>query len=187
MVEPVGRATAPQVDAIDPPDPLDAGVAGAAVPRERQLATAALGDALALLMGADRRRRGRVTRSEALPPTHLRALFLLLREGEATAGALARAAHLNPASVTAMIDQLQHRGLVERRRHDADRRVCIVVLTRPGQALVSAEEQRTETRLRGLLEGIGDDELRVATRVLDRLAALLDDGTLPDDGCGGGW
>ncbi len=135
----------------------------------------ALRDALALLMGADRRRRGRATGSEVLSHTHLRAMFLLLREGEATAGALARAAHLNPASVTAMVDQLQERGLVERRRHAGDRRVCLVALTRPGQELVSAQEQRTATRLHGLLEGVSDAELRSATRVLDRLAALMDD------------
>jgi DNA-binding MarR family transcriptional regulator len=153
-----------------------------AVAAERQAAMASLNDALVMLMGADRRRRDRVTRSEDLSHTHLRALFLLLRQGEATAGALARAADLNPASVTAMIDQLQHRGLVERRRHAADRRVCLVTLTDSGESLVTAEERRTATRLHGLLEGISDEELRAATRVLDRLTALMDDALMDDAG-----
>jgi DNA-binding MarR family transcriptional regulator len=137
-------------------------------------AMGALRDALALLMGAGRRGRGRVTR-EALSHTHLRAMFLLLRQGEATAGALARAADLNPASVTAMVDQLQVRGLVERRRHAADRRICLVALTQTGQAVVSEQEQRTAARLHGLLQDIPDEELRAATRVLDRLTALMDE------------
>jgi DNA-binding MarR family transcriptional regulator len=151
-------------------------------PGERQAAMAGLRDALALLMGAGRRGRGRVTQSQALSHTHLRAMFLLLRQGEATAGALARAADLNPASVTAMVDQLQHRGLVERRRHAEDRRICLVALTQTGQAIVSAQEQRTAARLHGLLEGISDEELRAATRVLDRLTALMDDTAGPASG-----
>jgi DNA-binding MarR family transcriptional regulator len=154
---------------------------------DRQMAMGALTDALAHLMGAgraDRHRRSKGT--EDLSQTHLRALFLLLQEGEATAGALARAAHLNPASVTAMVDQLQVRGLVERRRHAADRRVCLVALTPPGQAVVSAQQQRRAARLEGLLDGIPDAELRAATRVLARLASLLDDGGTRDACCGDG-
>jgi MarR family transcriptional regulator, organic hydroperoxide resistance regulator len=147
-------------------------------------AMGALRDALALLMGAGRRGRGRAA-PEALSHTHLRAMFLLLRQGEATAGALARAADLNPASVTAMVDQLQHRGLVERRRHAADRRICLVALTQTGQAVVSEQERRTAARLQGLLEGIPDEELRAATRVLDRLTALMDEATDSGD-CPGG-
>jgi DNA-binding MarR family transcriptional regulator len=159
----------------------------------RQAAMGALRDAMGLLMGADRRRRGRVTRTATLSHTHLPAMFLLLRKGEATAGDLARAADLNPASVTAMVDQLQLRGLVERRRHADDRRVCLVALTVTGQAVVSAEEERTTALLLRLLEDISDDELRAATRVLDRLAALVDEGGArpgPPDGCptgDGGW
>lgn len=147
-----------------------------AQPGERQEAMTALRDALSLLLGAGRRGRGRVTRREALSHTHLQAMFLLLRQGEATSGALARAADLNPASVTAMVDQLAHRGLVERRRHAEDRRVCLVALTQTGQAVVAAQEQRTAARLHDLLEGISDDELRAARRVLDRLTALIDEG-----------
>ena len=178
-------AAAAQGQAVAPPRQPEG-------PPPRQAAMADLGDALALLLGAHRRGRGRVTWSQALPPTHLRAMFLLLRQGEATAGALARAADLNPASVTAMVDQLQHRGLVERRRHAEDRRVCLVALTRTGQAVVSAQEERTAARLHGLLQGISDEELRAATRVLDRLTTLMDDALMdeatepggPDDmGC----
>jgi MarR family transcriptional regulator, organic hydroperoxide resistance regulator len=135
----------------------------------------ALRDAVALLMGADRRRRSVVTRGEGLSHTHLRAMFLVLRQGEATAGDLARAADLNPASVTAMVNRLQRRGLVERRRHAEDRRVCLVALTRTGQAVVAAQERHTAARLHGLLEGISDDELLTAIRVLSRLTALVDD------------
>jgi DNA-binding MarR family transcriptional regulator len=161
---------------------------------ERQAAMGALRDAVAGLLGADRRRRGRGAGGDALPHTHLRAMFLLLRQGEATAGALGRAAHLNPASVTAMVDQLQRRGLVERRRHVEDRRVCLVALTVTGQEVVAAQEEHAVSRLDGLLEDFTDEELRAATRVLGRLAALAEDPAARPDGCrhgpppaDGGW
>jgi DNA-binding MarR family transcriptional regulator len=127
-------------------------------------------------MGADRRQRRRRSAPQTdLSHTHLRAMFLLLRQGEATAGALARAADLNPASVTAMVDQLQRRGLVRRRRHDDDRRVCLVALTVPGRDVVAEEERRWAERFALQLDGISDAELRSAAVVLDRLRSLMDD------------
>lgn len=52
-----------------------------------------------------------------------------LHQGPQTAGAIAKAVGLTPAAVTALIDRLEMRGLVERRRSDKDRRQVHVVLT----------------------------------------------------------
>ncbi|MHB1929093.1 MAG: MarR family winged helix-turn-helix transcriptional regulator [Acidimicrobiales bacterium] len=136
----------------------------------------ALRESLARLLGADRRLKGRLARGgDTLAHTHLRALFLLLQEGEATAGTLARVTDLNPASVTAMIDQLERRGLLERRRHAQDRRVCLVTLTETGRHQVTAEERAWRARLHQALGDIGEDELRTAARVLERLRAAMDE------------
>ena len=73
--------------------------------------------ALGELFGAERRLRGREQQQPRdLTNSQLRALFALGKSAEVTAGELAKSADLNPASVTAMLDQLEANGIVERRR-----------------------------------------------------------------------
>jgi hypothetical protein len=67
--------------------------------------------AVHVFTAAERRLRGRYQRrGEALSHGHLRALFVLIAEEEVPAGRLARDAELNPAGVTAMVDQLGPRA-----------------------------------------------------------------------------
>jgi DNA-binding MarR family transcriptional regulator len=67
------------------------------------------------LFGAERRVRGREQQQpRVLTHSQLRALVVLEKSVEVTAGELAKSADLNPASVTAMLDQLEADGIVER-------------------------------------------------------------------------
>lgn len=89
--------------------------------------------AMGELFGAERRLRGREQHQPGdLTQSQLRALVILGKEQEVTAGELARSADLNPASVTAMLDQLELHGIIQRRRSITDRRMCMVSLTRKG-------------------------------------------------------
>ena len=54
-----------------------------------------------------------------------------LLDGAKTAGHLAQASGLTPAAATSMIDRLEKRGFVERRRDGADRRKVVVGMTKP--------------------------------------------------------
>jgi MarR family transcriptional regulator, organic hydroperoxide resistance regulator len=124
---------------------------------------------------AERRLRGRYQRrGESLSHGHLRALFVLIAEGEVTAGRLARDAELNPASITAMVDQLESQGLVQRRRDDQDRRVCWVSLTEPGRAEVAEKEARWSQRLAEAFEDVPDRDLEAASLALERLASVFE-------------
>lgn len=108
----------------------------------RESALEELRNSAARLLAAERRLRGAdQRRGGGLTHAHVRTLFVLLQEKEATAGTLARVAELNPASVTAMIDQLEGLGLVQRRRDVRDRRLCWVSLTEAGQAQVAEKQQ----------------------------------------------
>jgi MarR family transcriptional regulator, organic hydroperoxide resistance regulator len=131
--------------------------------------------AVHVLSAAERRLRGRYQRrGESLSHGHLRALFVLIAEGEVTAGRLARDAELNPASITAMVDQLESQGLVQRRRDDQDRRVCWISLTELGQAEVADKEARWSRRLAEAFEDMPDEDLVTASLVLERLATVFD-------------
>ncbi len=131
--------------------------------------------AVQLFTAAERRLRGWSQRTgESLSYGHLRALFVLMAEREATAGRLAREAELNPASVTAMVDQLEARGLVQRRRDDQDRRVCRVSLTDEGRSEVAEKEARWSRRLAEAFADTSDRDLEAASRVLERLAEVFE-------------
>jgi DNA-binding MarR family transcriptional regulator len=144
-------------------------------PVDERLSLERLRQAIYVFFAAERRLRGRYQRrGESLSLGHLRALFVLMAEHEATAGRLAREAELNPASVTAMIDHLEEQDLVSRRRDGDDRRVCWVALTDKGRAQVAEKEARWRRLLAEAFADMPDRELETATRVLERLAAVFE-------------
>ena len=140
-------------------------------------ATEAVRLAVVELLGAERRLRARDQKCAKgeLTQSHIRALFTIDRSGEATAGELARAAELSPASVTAMLDHLERDGIVSRRRAEHDRRVVVVRLTEAGHRIL--EEKRAAWRRRGAeaLAGVSDEHLAAAADVMHRMARLLDE------------
>jgi MarR family transcriptional regulator, organic hydroperoxide resistance regulator len=159
--------TAPSAGAPSPLTPPPEGAARQGLERLRH--------AVHILSAAERRLRGRYQRQgESLSHGHLRALFVLIAEGEVTAGRLARDAELNPASITALVDQLESQGLVQRRRDDQDRRVCWVSLTEQGRAEVAEKEAGWSQRLAEAFADLPDQDLETASLVLERLASVFE-------------
>lgn len=118
-----------------------------------------------------------------ITPTRLTALAVLSRRGPLRQGDLAATLGISPASMTRLSDVLVEHGWVERRRDDADQRVCQLALTREGA--VRLEELRNEgtTELTGQIDGLAEQEraaLGAALPVLRRLAdQYLDQRTQP--------
>jgi DNA-binding MarR family transcriptional regulator len=133
--------------------------------------------ALVELMGAERRLRARDQKCGPgdLTQGQIRALFTIDVKGEATAGELAKAAELSPASVSTMLDNLERDGIVERHRSDSDRRVVMVTLTESGRALLAEKRERWRARGRQALAGVSDEHLLAAADVMHRMAAMLDE------------
>jgi DNA-binding MarR family transcriptional regulator len=151
--------------------------AGTRATAAESAATEAVRLAFVELLGAERRLRARDRKCAKgeLTQSHIRALFTIDKSGAATAGDLAKAAELSPASVSAMLDHLEADGIVSRRRSDHDRRVVVVTLTDTGRALL--EEKRAAWRRRGAeaLAGVSDEHLAAAADVMHRMAALMDE------------
>jgi DNA-binding MarR family transcriptional regulator len=129
------------------------------------------------------RLRGRDTHLGGSELSH--AQFELLIElderGELSAGELAAAARLTPATVTQMLDHLADGGHVERVRSETDRRVVVSRLTPQGRRKIEAKREAWRRRWEGALEGVDERDLRAATRVLERLGSVFEDGS-PADG-----
>jgi MarR family transcriptional regulator, organic hydroperoxide resistance regulator len=129
--------------------------------------------ALAHMSGAERRLRGRDhSRPGELTYAQGRSLAALGREGEMTAGQLARSAELNPATVTALLDHLEEAGIVERRRSTEDRRVCYVSLTPSGWELLERKLASWQAHWEEKLAVIPDQDLQAAVRVVAHVTDL---------------
>ena len=74
-------------------------------------------------------------------------VLALLGEGSTASSVLARRLAVSPPSVTAVVDGLVARGLVERRPDPEDRRRLTLLLTRDGAKLLAAADAAAELRL----------------------------------------
>jgi DNA-binding MarR family transcriptional regulator len=143
--------------------------------QDRTATLEALRSAFIELMGAERRLRGRSAHKAGdFSAMEIRALFLLAKEPETTAGYLAKHADVSPATMTAMLDHLEKDGMVARRRSETDRRQVIVSLTESGRELLAAKRAFWEQAWLEMLSHHSDDELSTAARVMHDLAGLLD-------------
>jgi DNA-binding MarR family transcriptional regulator len=123
------------------------------------------------------RMRGRDTHlaGDELSHAQFELLIELDERGALPAGELATAAQLTPATVTQMLDHLAASGQVERVRSETDRRVVVSRLTEQGRGKIEAKRKRWQSRWEQVLSDVDAEELRVATRVLERLSAVFED------------
>lgn len=85
-------------------------------------------------------------------------LLALLAASQELASALAGLLAVRPPSVTAVVDGLVQRGLVERRPDVEDRRRVTHLLTPAGQAALSAGDEAVGVRLAALADHLADEE-----------------------------
>jgi DNA-binding MarR family transcriptional regulator len=124
-----------------------------------------------------RRLRGRDTHlgGTALSHAQVELLVELYQRGELSAGELATAAQLTPASVTQMLEPLAESGYVERTRDERDRRVVRSRLTARGKREIEAKRKEKQTLWEHALADVDPGEMRAATRVLRRVGAMFDE------------
>ncbi len=120
-----------------------------------------------------RRRCGTGEDALSLPQALL--LSGLLHEPELTVGTLAEQAMVSNPTATRMLDALERAGLVQRRKCERDRRAVLVSLTEEGRGVVEDSWSDLHDGLTRASAALSDSERREATRLLDRLAQLMDE------------
>ena len=90
---------------------------------------------------------------------HLNVLFVLEADGPLPMRGLAEAMDVSQASATGIVDRMEQRGLVERQRDAADRRVVWVAITDEGRRLVASMASERREHLATMLAEFTDDEL----------------------------
>ena len=112
-----------------------------------------------------------VGRIHDLGSAERRCLSLVSQEPQ-TAGAIAREIALTPAAVTALIDRLESRGMVHRRRDTSDRRKILVETTDRTRQLVQKTYGPIAKAGAELLARYSIDELTAIRRFLEDAFAL---------------
>lgn len=82
-------------------------------------------------------RSKKVARDTGLTIPQIVVLQAVRELGEVTTAALSRHADLSAATTVTILDNLQNRGLVERRRSDVDRRIVHTALTEEGARILA--------------------------------------------------
>jgi DNA-binding MarR family transcriptional regulator len=106
---------------------------------------------------------GTLTKQELL------AIDVLGVRGPSRMGAIAEHLGVGQSAVTPLVDRLQGRGAVRRRRSETDRRVWLVELTEEGRALFEAEGVAYERVAAAMLAPLASEEQKTLVRLLDRI------------------
>lgn len=123
-----------------------------------------------------RRLRGRDThRGGDIGHAQFELLVELRDHGALSASELSAATELSPATISQMLDHLAGCGHVERVRSETDRRVVVTKLTRKGRRRLDARKELWRGRWREALDGVDDEELRIAANVMERIGDVFAD------------
>lgn len=124
---------------------------------------------------ATRRARARLSREDGLTPSQLHLLEPLDGPDSLTVGRIADLAGVTAPTATRMLDALERAGVVARSADRDDRRCVNVRLTAPGRKLVRAKRVAVSARRAELFARLSPEEGDEATRLLARLADLIDE------------
>ena len=95
-----------------------------------------------------------------------------LRDGPQTLLKLGQANGLSPTSVTRVVDRLERRGFVTRRRESEDRRLVQVYIQPAGERLMGEIKGMRGTDIHQAVEAMTSEERRQLTSSLRRLVEL---------------
>ena len=107
-----------------------------------------------------------------LRPPHFGVLTLIESHPGTTQQQLVTGSLIDPSSMVAVIDELEHLGLAERRRHPEDRRKHAVHLTVKGRRTLERARRAALATVEELLSPLSAKERETLTQLLRKLAGL---------------
>jgi len=142
---------------------------------------AAIGDLLRLQSGLALVLHRAVAERFELHPTDLKCLDVAAREPGLTAGRIAEVTGMSTSAVTALLDRLERRGFVERRRDPQDRRRVFVTSTGRHEQQLDEIYGPLGAATAAVLDRYDDGQLALIHEFLSRLTDVsrdFIDGTL---------
>jgi DNA-binding MarR family transcriptional regulator len=94
--------------------------------------------------------------------------------GEISVSTLARAVHLSQPTVSGILNRLELRGLVARKRSAGDRRSVVIEVTEEGLQVLDAAPSLLQDRFRAELARLESWERHWMLSALERIASMMD-------------
>lgn len=116
----------------------------------------------------------RLAKETGLTPSQLILLQTVEELAEPSIGRIAKSVNLTQATVTSLVERLEKRDLVARRRGHKDRRIVYVDLTDGGADLLEQAPKILQDRLQDRFHNLKDWEKSFLIAALDRTSELLD-------------
>lgn len=101
-------------------------------------------------------------------------LLHVVNQGPVTATAIGREVHLSPSTVVGILDRLEEKGLVARRRSQEDRRLVQVSATAAGAELARRAPSPLQQTLANALNALPELEQATIALALERVVALME-------------
>jgi len=103
----------------------------------------------------------------------VRVLYELAHREAATAGALARDLGLDAGYLSRIVGAFERRGLISKRRSEADGRQVLLQLTEPGWQAFAPLNQRSHDDIGALLGQLSDSDQELVVKAMDTIERLL--------------
>jgi DNA-binding MarR family transcriptional regulator len=100
-------------------------------------------------------------------------LHVLASDGPLTSRALAGKVHVDPSTLVGILDRLEAKGLVFRRRNSEDRRAVYAELTPAGAEFVAAAPSPLQAALVGRLKQLSRSQQRRLAASLEEVVSLM--------------
>jgi DNA-binding MarR family transcriptional regulator len=114
-----------------------------------------------------------IARASGLTPSQILTLQFLSSRDEATPTEIAAHASLKQATITSLLDKLEERKFIKRRRDEKDGRRVFIKLTAAGAKALSASPDALQQRFEERFERLADWEQAAIIASLERVAFLL--------------
>ena len=98
----------------------------------------------------------------------------ITRMGEVTAGEIAQAVSLSQATVTGILERMEKRGLLARRRSERDKRRIMVRITRNGQQVLDDAPPLMQEAFVERFSDLQEWEQTMILSALQRLVSIMD-------------
>lgn len=101
-------------------------------------------------------------------------LKMLRQEGGTSVGELSQKMYLHISTVSGIIDRLEAKGYVARKKAETDRRIVIVQLTASGKRIVDQAPEPSQGKLLHSLQNLSEKEVLEMHEALQKIVRLME-------------
>lgn len=116
----------------------------------------------------------KLARMAGLTPVQVRVLQIVMNRANVTPTQISVQMGVSQATISTLLDRLETKGMIERRRSNVDRRQINIVLTEKGHTAVEGAPDPLQQKYVEEFEALADWEQSMIVAALERVVSMLD-------------